>query len=107
MNATTKVVSTSESLARWRAACSAPFMAAPGDSGVIDWAVEDDVSKRKHNPKKGSWNLLRTFNMLNLQDFFVKFWFTVGVTTASPKFNEKIFHLQHLKRPRYDSNCLF
>ena len=32
---------------------------------------------------------------------------TVGVTTASPKFNEKIFHLQHLKRPRYDSNCLF
>ncbi len=61
--------------------------------------------------------------MLNLQDFFVKFWLgncscvalpsripalvTVGVTTASPKFNKKIFHLQHLKRPRYVSNCLF
>ena len=61
----------------------------------------------KIKPEKGSWNLLRTFNMLNLQDFFVKFWLTVGVATASPKFNKKIFHLQHLKRPRYDSNCLF
>ncbi len=61
----------------------------------------------KIKPEKGSWNLLRTFNMLNLQDFFVKFWLTVGVATASPKFNKKIFQLQHLKRPRYDSNCLF
>ena len=61
--------------------------------------------------------------MLNLQDYFVKFGsatapgaalpsripalVTVGVTTASPKFNEIILHLQHLKRPRYVSNCLF